>query len=134
MATATRRRSTSKRSETAPRALTQIAGYAADEPEIRQYEGDEFTTFRVGTNRYYDDDNDESTRWYGVAVNKPAVQDWVQAHISKGTAVVVEGTVTKKEGKEGEVYFNMTGFRVGLVDWFIAGDDGSSAYDPDEDL
>jgi hypothetical protein len=122
----------SSRRDNEPRPLTQIAGYVADRPEIKEYDGDEFTTFRVGSNRFYDDDRDDATRWYGVAINKPALQDFVQAELRKGTAVVVEGVVNKKEA-DGTVYYNMTGFRVGLVDWFVAGSDDRDDRDDDED-
>lgn len=126
-------RSSSRRGSDQPKPLTQIAGYVADKPEVREYDGDEFTTFRVGVNRFYDDDVDESTRWYGVAVNKPAVQDFVQAELRKGTAVVVEGTVSKKEG-DGVTFYNMNGYRVGLVDWFVAGSGDYDSDDEEEDL
>ncbi len=138
MVTKTKRRSSKRTSELPQKPLLQIAGYVVDTPEVRQYEGDEFTTFRVGINRFYGDEHgDDGTRWYGVAINKQAVQDWVQENLEKGTPVVVEGTVSKKEGDEGEIYFNMTGYRVGLVEWFVSGDDawdGTDDEDPDADL
>ena len=126
-----RRRSSSRRNSNAPKPLVQIAGYVAAKPEIRtNQDGDEFTTFRVGANRFYGDEEEESTRWFGVAVNKPAVQDFVQDNLRKGTAVVVEGTTSTNEGRDGNTYHNMTGYRVGTVDWFVAGD---SDWDDDRD-
>jgi single-stranded DNA-binding protein len=101
----------------------------AASPEVKEYDGDEFTTFRVGVNRFYDDEEEEATRWFGVAVNKPEVQDFVLDNLKKGTAVVVEG-VAKKTERDGETYHNMTGYRVGLVDWFVV---GSSDYEDDRD-
>jgi single-stranded DNA-binding protein len=115
--------------------LSQIAGYVGSAPEVRDgSDGDEFTSFSVGTNRFYDDDHEESTRWYSVAINKPALQDYVLEALKKGTAVVVEGTIRKVE-KDGNTYFNMTGYRVGLVDWHVTGGSQKGEdYDPDEDL
>jgi single-stranded DNA-binding protein len=123
-----RRRST--RRENAPKPLLHIAGYVAARPEVRtNRDGDEFTSFRVGINRFYDDEEEESTRWYGVAVNKPAVQDFVLENLRKGTAVVVEGTPSTHE-YQGETQHDLTGYKVGLVDWFVA---GSNDYDNDRD-
>jgi hypothetical protein len=120
------------RTAQAEKPLKQIAGYAGAAPEVRENpNGEEFTTFRVGVNLYYDDERDDSTKWYGVAVNKPAVQDWVLENVKTGTPIVVEGTASKTE-KDGNVYFNMTGYKVGLVDWFVSGPDTS--VDDDDEL
>jgi len=123
----------SRRSDSEPKPLLQIAGYVGGKPEIRSgRDGDEFTSFRVGINRFYDDELEEATRWYSVGVNKPALQDWVQANIRKGTAVVVEGTPSKKDW-QGTTQHNMSGYRVGLVDWFVAGSSDDYEDDRDED-
>jgi len=133
-ARATTSRKTGRRTaDTETRPLRQIAGYVGADPEVRDGKDDEeFTTFSVGTNRFYDEDQDESTRWFGVAINKPELQDFVLDNISKGTAVVVEGVASTVE-REGKVYHNMTGYRVGLVDWFVSGD-SKSTYDDEDDL
>lgn len=135
MATATRRRSANTGADYEEKPLSQISGYVGGPPEIRQPEGgDEFTSFSVGTNRFYDEENEERTRWYGVAINKPALQDWVLETIKKGMPVTVEGTIRKVE-RDGNTYFNMTGYRIGMVDWHVVGADGNSQdYDPDDDL
>ena len=130
------RRGSSRRNSNAPKPLLHIAGYVAAKPEIRTNgDGDEFTTFRVGVPRFYDDDKEEATRWYGVAVNKTAVQDFVQDNLRKGTAVVVEGNPSTHEW-QGETQHDLTGFKVGLVDWFVAGSDDydSGRDEDDEDL
>jgi single-stranded DNA-binding protein len=109
--------------------LTQIAGYVGAAPEIRQGNGGaDFTTFRVGVNEGYADD--EETRWVGVAINDPQVQDFVNGKIRKGTPVVVEGHESTSE-RNGVTYNNMNGYRVGIVDWFVK---GRAPQREDEDL
>jgi len=99
--------------------LSQIAGYAAAPPETRSgRDGDDFVTFRVGVNTGYDEESE--TKWVGVAINNPDVQDFVKGNIRKGTPVVVEGTESTNT-RDGVTFNNMSGYRVGIVDWFIIG-------------
>ena len=99
--------------------LEQIAGNVGRSPEVKPgYEGNDFTSFSVAVNRSYGEEG--NTQWYSVAINKPALQAWVQDNIRKGSAVVVEGS-TKETTRDGTTFHNMTGFRVGLVDWFRPG-------------
>ena len=101
--------------------LEQIAGHVGRSPEVKPgYEGSDFTSFSVAVTRSYGDEDDNRTQWYSVAINKPALQAWVQDNIRKGSAVVVEGN-TKESTRDGTTYYNMTGFKVGLVDWFRPG-------------
>ena len=66
----TARRGTKRSEDYEEKPLSQIAGYVAGDPEVRDgSEGDEFTTFRVGSNRFYDDENPDATRWYSIAIN-----------------------------------------------------------------
>ena len=83
----------------------------------------------MGVNRGYA--LDDETKWFGVAVNKQDLQDYVQATFRKGTPVVCEGTSSTREW-EGNTYYNFTAFRVGVVDWFLIG--GPRQERKDEDL
>ncbi len=50
-------------------------------------------------------------------MKKPAVRQFVQRELRKGTPVVVEGYVNQSTW-DGQTYNNISGFRVGIVDWF----------------
>lgn len=126
------RRRQSRRGDREYPPLEYIAGYAAGVPEVIEPEdGDEFTSFRVGVNVGYSEDDE--TRWYGVAVNNIDLQDWVQAHIRKGTPVVCEGRSYVRSYR-GVDYDNFTAYKVGLVDWFVRGTKRRTRDDTDEDL
>lgn len=97
--------------------LVQVAGTVGRTPEVKSGPKGEFVTFSVAANIAY---GDNGSRWYSVAVNDPLVQEFVKKNFHKGTAVVVEGYVNPKE-YNGSTYYNMSGFRVGFVEWFVKG-------------
>jgi len=110
--------------------LEQIAGYVGRDPEVKPGRDDStFTSFTVGVNTGYGEDSE--TKWYGVAVNRKELQDWVQANIRKGKPIVAEG-VSSTVTREGATFNNFTAYRVGIVDWFVLG--MPAAPREDEDL
>lgn len=113
--------------------LEHIAGYAGGKPEVKDGRDGEFTTFRLGVTRTYDRDVDDATTWYGVSVNKPELQEFVQERLSKGMAVVCEGSAYTSKSK-GVEYHNFRAFRVGIIDWFVVGDKPKKRDEVDEDL
>lgn len=102
-----------------PLKLTQIVGTVGRAPEVKQGKKGDFVSFSVAANLDYDG-TPESTRWYSVGFNDPQVQDYVLQNIRKGMAVAVEGSVWEKQSN-GRTYYNVTGFRIGLVEWFVKG-------------
>ena len=94
--------------------LKQIAGIVGRDPEVVAGDWGEFTKFSVAVTRSYGDDGE--TRWYGVTVNKDALQEWVKRNLHKGSRVVCEG-VPKSHDYQGEKQHDFAAFRVGLVDW-----------------
>jgi single-stranded DNA-binding protein len=110
--------------------LQQAAGYVARDPETKPgRDGEDFVSFSIGVNTGYGDDSE--TKWLGVAVNRPDLQDWVMANVRKGNAVVVEGfgrTVTRGDN----TYNNFSAFRVGKVDWYVRGSSAPAPRDDDD--
>ena len=103
--------------------LSHIAGYVAAAPEIKQgrdRDGNpsEFTTFRIGVNVGYGEESE--TKWFGVAVNNPDLQDYVNGTLRKGTPVVCEGVARTVE-RNGSIFNNFNAYRIGVVDWFVRG-------------
>lgn len=99
--------------------LSQAAGYTARDPERKPgRDGEDFLAFSIGVNTGYGDDSE--TKWLGVAVNRPDLQDFVMANVRKGTPVVVEGFERTVE-RNGNTYHNFQAFRVGIVDWYVRG-------------
>lgn len=115
-----------------PLVVKQIAGYAGRPPEIKTGPKGDFVSFSVGVSNTYGDDP-ESTRWYRIAVNDPQVQDFVMAKVRKGTPIVLEGSEYESE-YQGVTQYNMSAFRVGLVDWFVKGSAGPRRQQEEEDL
>lgn len=111
--------------------LVHIAGRAVRAPEIKSSSRGEFAVFNVGVTRYYDRERDDATRWVRVLVNKPQVIEFCQRHIRKGTPVVIEGGAYESE-YQGQKQYNINAFRVGLVDWFILGQ--QQTQEEEEDL
>jgi single-stranded DNA-binding protein len=100
-----------------PKPIKHIAGVVGQDPEQKQGGGyDPFVSFSLAVTRSYGDDGE--TRWYSVAVNKEALQNWVMQNIQKGSRVVVEGVLSKRD-YQGKDYFNASAFRVGLIDWAV---------------
>ena len=113
--------------------LVQIAGTVGRDPEVKNGPKGDFTTLSVASNLGYGGERDD-TRWYSVAFNDPIVQDFVRKNIRKGNAIVVEGYVNPRE-YNGSTYYNMSGFRVGFVEWFVKGRaQAAPAGREDEDL
>jgi single-stranded DNA-binding protein len=100
--------------------LTQLVGYAANKPETKGGSKGEFVSFNLAVTRFYDRDKDESTRWYRIGVNDPQVQRFCLDNIRKGTPVALEGGAYETE-YQGQKQYNLSAFRVGLVDWFVRG-------------
>ncbi len=109
--------------------IRHIAGNVGADPELRTGREDYFVTFRVAVTRDYDEGSD--ARWYGVSVNREALQDEVMEQIKKGSRVVVEGVPSTSKGTDGRTFYNFKAFRVGLVDYLAVG--GPSQPDPDFD-
>ncbi len=114
--------------------IRHIAGNVGADPELRESkrEGDDdstFVTFRVAVTRDYDKGSD--ARWYGVSVNRQALQDAVMEEIHKGSRVVIEGVPSTSLGTDGRTFYNFKAFRIGLVDYLAIV--GNSQPDPDFD-
>lgn len=109
--------------------LAQAAGYVGTPPEMKPgRDGEEFLTFSLAVNTGYGDD--AQTKWLGVAVNRPDLQDYVMENVRKGSAVVVEGYPRTVE-RNGTTYHNFTAFRVGLVNWYVRGTQPQTRDDED---
>ena len=102
-----------------PLKVVQIAGNVGRDPQRRDGENGDWATFSVAVTKAYTDD-DSGTQWVDVSVSKPKLVEAVLAQVSKGSKVVVEGTI-KQVQKNGNTYHNMKGFRVGLVDYIGVG-------------
>jgi single-stranded DNA-binding protein len=112
--------------------LSQIAGYAAGKPEVKNGTKGDFVSFSVAVTRFYGMERDDRTRWYRIGVNDPQVQAFCLANIRKGTPVVLEGGEYTTE-YQGQTQYNLSAFRVGLVTWFVKGT-ATPAQEEDEDL
>lgn len=102
-----------------PLRLTQVVGTVGRAPEVKESSKGEFVSLSIAANLDYDS-GPESTRWYSVAFNDPQVQGYVLQNIRKGMSIAVEGSLWEKDSN-GRTYYNINGFRVGLVEWFVKG-------------
>jgi single-stranded DNA-binding protein len=110
--------------------IRHIAGNVGADPERREgRENSTFVTFSVAVTRGYDD-SDEA-RWYGVSVNREALQDEVMAQVHKGSRVVIEGVPTTSKGNDGRTFYNFKAFRVGLVDYLAVAGATQQSFDSD---
>jgi single-stranded DNA-binding protein len=110
--------------------IRHIAGNVGRAPERKPgREEATFATFSVAVTRDYDDD--AKPRWYGVSVNREALQDDVMRRIKKGSRVVCEGIPSTKQGDNGQTFYNFKAFRVGLVEYLGLG--GNTADDDDDE-
>jgi len=112
--------------------IRHIAGNVAADPEEKSgREDSKFVTFRVAVTRGYDDDDEP--RWYGVSVNREALQKQVLAQVHKGSRVVIEGVPSTSKGNDGRIFYNFKAFRVGLVDYLAVAQASAETFDNDFD-
>lgn len=110
--------------------IRHIAGNVGADPERRDGRDDStFVTFRVAVTRDYDEGSE--ARWYGVSVNREALQDAVMDSVRRGSRVIIEGVPSTSKGNDGRTFYNFKAFRVGLVDYLAI---ASSAGDYDKDF
>lgn len=113
-----------------PLKVTQVVGRVGNDPETRETKAGDVLNFSVAKTMAYG--GDEDTRWFRCAIWNEDLQRAVRGIISKGVPVVVEGKVEKEDYK-GTTQYNMTVFRVGLVDWVVRGGESNSRRDDDDD-
>lgn len=79
-----------------------IAGNAAADPEVRDFNDRKNASFRVGITEKYRDTNNqwqEKTEWVNiVAWGKTA--EAAEKHVKKGSSVLVEGKIQTREWKD----------------------------------
>lgn len=83
----------------------QLIGNVGNDPEVREFNGTKFATFKVATTKRFRDRNNEQreqTQWHTCsAVGN--IADVVEKYIRKGASVFVSGELTYRtwEDKEG---------------------------------
>jgi single-strand DNA-binding protein len=101
--------------------VAHLAGIVGTDPETVQGGRSNFVSFRLATTLRYPDrdagEEDSVTRWYSVAVNRPALQAWTLDNIRKGSRVVLEGFKSRKERDDGDYWYNFAASRIGFAEW-----------------
>lgn len=83
----------------------QLIGNCGADPEVREFNGTKFATFRVATTKRFRDRNNEQreqTQWH-VCTAVGNIADVVEKYIRKGASVFVSGELTYRtwQDKEG---------------------------------
>lgn len=110
--------------------LSTIAGNVGKEPEERDTTKGKVLSFSVAQAVKFSKDAPPPD-WYNVAVWDDGMRDLVKKTIHKGDRVVVIGPVKERQ-YEGKTYKDISGYRVGKVDYLFPGrpETGGAAAGP----
>lgn len=105
--------------------LTQILGRVGKDPIIKETPKGELVEFSVAVSNSYDAGD---TTWYQIAVFNDALRGPVKESVFKGATVAIEGNLSTRE-VQGKVYYNVTAFKVGIVDYIKRDGSGTASND-----
>lgn len=98
-----------------PLKVVQVAGRVGRDPESYDTRVGEVLNFTLAQTLSYGDD-DDSTKWWRISVWREDLQEFVRREVQRGSPVVVEGKASESEYK-GEVQYELTAYKVGVIDW-----------------
>lgn len=93
--------------------LVGIVGNLGKDPEIKSTSKGDITKFTVFESHGFGPDAPESTR-YAAAIFNEGLQEWAQENLKSGSAVAVQGTITKNDRGYPD---DLMVVRIGRVEW-----------------
>lgn len=96
--------------------LQHYSGNVGRDPEELDTKNGPRVIFQLAITRGFGKDADD-TQWAKVWVSKEPLMGDVLEKVYKGARVVVVGPEVNETQYEGQTYYDITAFKVGLVDW-----------------